>query len=85
VTDIANSYVNAKLGLVRLVFQLLARLLSAEVSFANEETKCLDGQGLRKLQNAVLAKILRRKKKAATGYWRRFHVELHDLHSSPNG
>jgi hypothetical protein len=67
VTDIANSYVNHPLGLVCLAFQLLARLLCAEVGFGNEETKGLNGQGLRELQNAVLAKIFRRKEKEATG------------------
>jgi len=84
VTDIANSYVNDPLGLVCLAFQLLAGLLCAEVGFANEVTKVLDGQGLRKLQNAVLEKIFRRKEEEATGDWRKFHNELHDLYSLPN-
>jgi len=85
VTDIANSYVNDPLGLVCLAFQLLARLLCVEVGFANEKTKVMDGQGFRELHNVVLAKIFRRKEEEATGDWRSFHNELHDLYSSPNG
>jgi len=77
--------VNDPLGLVCLAFQLLVRLLCAEVGFSNEETKGLDGQGFRELQDAVLVKIFRRKEEEATGDWRKFHSELHDLYSSPNG
>ena len=43
VTDITYSYLNATLGLVCQALQLLARLLRAEVGFANEDTKALDG------------------------------------------
>jgi hypothetical protein len=46
---------------------------------------CLNGQGLRELQHAVLAKIFRRKEEEATGDWRKFHNEFHDLYSSSNG
>jgi hypothetical protein len=77
--------VNHPLDLVCLAFPLLARLLCAEFGFANEETKGLNGQGFRELQNAVLAKIFRRKEEEAIGDWRKFHNEFHDLNSSPNG
>ena len=45
----------------------------------------MKGQGLRELHNAVLANIFRRKEEEATADWRKFHNELHDLYSSPNG
>jgi len=65
--------VSDPLGLVCLALQLLARLLCVEVGFANEETKIMDGQGFRE-----------RKEEEATGDWRKFHNEFHDLYSSPN-
>jgi hypothetical protein len=42
--------------------------------------KGLDGQRLRELQNVVLVTIFRRKEEEATGDWRKFHNELHDLY-----
>jgi hypothetical protein len=83
VTDIANSYVNAPLGLVCLALQLLARQKCAEVGSANEK-KALDGRRLTELQNVVVTKIFPRKSEEATGDWKQFHKELHDLYSSPN-
>lgn len=59
--------------------------MCAEVGLVNEETKGLDGHGLRELQNAVLVKIFGGKLEEATGDRRKFHSELHDLYSSPNG